>query len=125
MSRLTENIEIEFYLFTGLKYEANIKQLMFNNFIQNQHHKLATSVEWMGARLKRSEDLHNNSSHAIADILKFFFAFFFLFISQAGRLADLDRLISEQIHFIEKVRNMVNVVFYYLFENHFLNQCIQ
>lgn len=39
------------------------------------------------------------------------FLHFFSFISQAGRLADLDRLISEQIHFIEKVRNMVNVVF--------------
>lgn len=79
MPGLTVNIEIEFYLFTGLKYEANIKQLMFNNIIQNQHHKLVTSVEWMGARLKRSEDLHNNSSHAIADILKFLFALFFFF----------------------------------------------
>lgn len=31
-------------------------------------------------------------------------------VENAGRLADLDRLISEQIHFIEKVRNMDLVI---------------
>lgn len=95
---------------------------MFSNIIRNQQHIVVTSDEWMGARLKRSEDFYDNSFHGGAYIFKFFLAFFFSFISQAGRLADLDRLISEQIHFIEKVRNMVNVVFcIILFEKNFLN----
>lgn len=90
---------------------------MFSNIIRNQQHIVVTSVEWMGARLKRSEDFYDNSFHGGA-----YTCIFFPFISQAGRLADLDRLISEQIHFIEKVRNMVNVVFcIILFEKNFLN----
>lgn len=89
---------------------------MFSNIIRNQQHIVVTSDEWMGARLKRSEDFYDNSFHGGA-----YTCIFSPFISQAGRLADLDRLISEQIHFIEKVRNMVNVFCIILFEKNFLN----
>lgn len=59
---------------------------MFSNIIRNQQHIVVTSDEWMGARLKRSEDFYDNSFHGGAYIFKFFLAFFFLLFPRQGDL---------------------------------------
>lgn len=52
---------------------------MFSNIIRNQQHIFVTSDEWMGARLKRSEDFYDNPFMVVHIFFKFFLAFFFFY----------------------------------------------